>query len=105
MRAILVLIVVILLLALVGWIRFIDTPQQSTISIEKETIKQDTGRMVERGNEFVNQTRRAVGTETAPAATPPSVVEQSPPTSEGTPIAPPVQTEQPAAVPPTTTVR
>jgi hypothetical protein len=107
MRAILILAVVVLLLVLVGWIRFNNTPQQSTISIEKEVIKQDTDRMVERGNEFLDDTGRAAGTETAPTTAPQPAppVEPSPPPTDVTPAPLPVEPEQPAAAPPTSTVR
>jgi hypothetical protein len=107
MRVLLVLAVAVLLLVLVGWIKFNNTPQQSTISIEKETIKQDTDRIVERGNEFLDDTRRAAGTE-APPDTPPQParpVETSPSSTDVTPAAPPAEREQPASAPPTTTVR
>jgi hypothetical protein len=105
MRVILILAVVVLLMALVGWIKFSNTPQQSTISIEKETIKQDTDRVVERGNEFLEDTRRATGTEAAPTTpTQPAPVEPAPPTDVA-PAPPPVEREQPATAPPTSTVR
>jgi type IV secretory pathway VirB10-like protein len=105
MRVILILAVVVLLMALVGWIKFSNTPQQSTISIEKETIKQDTDRVVERGNEFLEDTRRATGTEAAPTTpTQPAPVEPAPSTNVA-PVPPPVEREQPATAPPTSTVR
>jgi hypothetical protein len=107
MRAILILAVVVLLMVLVGWIRFSNSPQQSTISIEKETIKHDTDRMVERGNEFLDDTRRAAGTETQATTEPQPVppVELSPLPTDVTPAPISVEREQPAAAPPSTTVR
>lgn len=52
MRVLLVL-VVILLMAFAGWIRFSNSPQESTISIDKETIKQDTESVVDRARQAV----------------------------------------------------
>jgi hypothetical protein len=97
-RVLLILIVVVLLLALVGWIKFGNTPQQSTISIEKETIKQDAEKMVERGNVFVEDARQAVGTEAGESDG--AVGDKtSPPTSAAPPTEPAEPNAQPPAAP------
>ncbi len=106
MRALLILLVVVLLLAVVGWIRFHDSPQRSTISIEKEEIRQDTEGMVERGNEFLENTRQAVDTDAsqtdgaapngAPIESPPAATDAAPP---------PAETREPVAQPPVTPLR
>jgi hypothetical protein len=102
MRGILILVVIVVLLAFVGWIKFSNTPQQSTITIDKEAVKEDTNRMVERGNEFVDQTRHAVGTERGATFQPVPPSDATRPTAE-TP--PPGVSEQPAAATPDQTVR
>jgi hypothetical protein len=102
MRGILILVVIVVLLAFVGWIKFSNTPQQSTITIDKEAVKEDTNRMVERGNEFVDQTRHAVGTERGATSQPVPPSDATRPTAE-TP--PPGVSEQPAAATPDQTVR
>ena len=110
MRALFVVVVAVLILALVGWIKFHNSPDQSSIIIDKNAIKQDTEGAVERGNEFLNNARHAVGSNTpnstvAPQAAPPS--EPSPqPTKGVTPnTVPPVHPEQQEGEPSSTTVR
>lgn len=103
MRALLVLAAVILLLSLVGWIKFRDSPQRSTITIEKEAIKEDTEGMVERGNEFLEGTRHAIGSDAAApdaARQPGTTGEAPPPTTEAVP--PRTVPDQPAIKPPAT---
>jgi hypothetical protein len=106
MRALLILIVVVLLLALVGWIKFSNTPHESTITIDKEAVKQDTDQMVERGNELIDETRQAVGTggEGTPQPVPPSDSTQ-PTTETPQPAPPPAGSGEPAAAPPGQPVR
>src|SRR5262245_16766162 len=110
MRALLVVVIAVLVLALVGWIKFHNSPDQSSIVIDKNAIKQDTEGAVERGNEFLNSARHAVEPDTpnstvAPQPVPPS--ESSAPAINGvTPnSAPPVRVEQPVGQPSSTAVR
>lgn len=91
MRVVLALAAAVLLLMLVGWIKFQNTPERSTITIEKGAIRADTEGMVHKGHEFIDEAREAVGVDrrvSSPAA------ESEPP------AAPPLDSPEPTAVAP-----
>jgi cytoskeletal protein RodZ len=77
-RVLLILVVIVALMALVGWIKFRNSPQESTITIEKETIQQDAKKIVDRGNEFVEDARKSIGIDEAETN---GKVAESPPSS------------------------
>lgn len=52
MRGILALVVVVLILALVGWITFGNNANEATISIDKQKVKQDVDRIKQSGAEL-----------------------------------------------------
>jgi len=110
MRALFVALLAVLVLALVGWIKFHNTPDQSSIIIDKNAIKQDTEGAVERGNEFLNNARHAVGSDTpdltvAPQAVPPSETSPQPTNGLSPNSAPSVRPEKPTREANNTTVR
>ncbi|HVT28920.1 MAG TPA: hypothetical protein VHE81_12975 [Lacipirellulaceae bacterium] len=55
MRAILILIAVVLLLALVGWISFSKGPNQASINLESGKIRQDTEHAMQKGGELLQK--------------------------------------------------
>ena len=99
MRALLVLAVILLLLFVVGWITVGDSPDRSTINLEKQEIREDTAGMVEQGNEFLDKAREAVTSDAATLDAAPAPVDPSDPIA-----APPlVETDEPTPQPPLST--
>jgi hypothetical protein len=60
MRGLLALVVIVLILAVVGWISFGNKANEATITIDKEKVKQDVERIKESGKELGDQIERAV---------------------------------------------
>lgn len=63
MRVLLIFVAIVVLLALVGWISFSNDPGRSSINLETQEIREDTGEMMHKGSELL---REAEG-EVAPA--------------------------------------
>jgi hypothetical protein len=55
MRAVLVLLAVVLLLAVAGWISFSQAPGRSSINLETEKIRSDTGEAMESGADILHK--------------------------------------------------
>jgi hypothetical protein len=55
MRAVLILIAIVLVLALVGWISFSKGPERSSINVEMERIRTDTNEAVRSGGELLHK--------------------------------------------------
>jgi hypothetical protein len=81
MRAIIILAVIVLLMGLVGWITFSDTPGRSSINIETDKIERDaenaaesTGEMLESGARVLTGDKELdeepINTEPSPTETP-----------------------------------
>jgi cytoskeletal protein RodZ len=60
MRALILLVVVILVLALAGWISFSKSPDRSSINLETQQIQQDTDRALESGSNLLREAGEAV---------------------------------------------
>jgi hypothetical protein len=60
MKAILILIVIGLILALIGWISFRKDDNGATMRIETDRIERDTGEAVDRGRELIEDARREI---------------------------------------------
>jgi hypothetical protein len=69
MRAIALLIVAVVILALVGWITFNVSSDRAGVNIETEKVEQDTESLIEAGRELVNDAGEALedATEEGPA--------------------------------------
>ena len=57
MRALIFLAVIVLVLALVGWISFSKGPDRTSINIESDKIRQDTKQVMEAGAEAASTKR------------------------------------------------
>jgi hypothetical protein len=57
MRALILLVIVILALALAGWISFSKSPDRSSINLETQQIQQDTDRALESGSNLLRNAR------------------------------------------------
>jgi hypothetical protein len=66
MRAILVLLAVVLLLAVAGWVSFNQGPDRSSINLETEKIRSDTNEAVETGAEILHKAGDKLDQEVAP---------------------------------------
>lgn len=60
MRALILLVVVILILAVVGWISFSKSQDRSSINLETQQIRQDTDRALESGSNLLREAGDAV---------------------------------------------
>jgi len=63
MRAIILLVVIVLVLALIGWISFSKGPDRSSINIESGRIRQDTKEVMESGAQMLHKAGDKVETE------------------------------------------
>lgn len=65
MKGILITVIIVLILALVGWISFSNNDSAATISIDKQEIKQDVqdaaGEIREATNEVIDAAQDAAG--------------------------------------------
>ncbi|MEX0610584.1 MAG: hypothetical protein WD738_15155 [Pirellulales bacterium] len=66
MRALIILAAVVILLALVGWITFNSEPGRSSINLETEEIREDTGEMMRSGSELLRDAKEEITDETRP---------------------------------------
>lgn len=55
MRALIVLAVIVLVFALVGWISFSKGPERTSINIESDKIRQDTKQVMESGAQVLHR--------------------------------------------------
>jgi hypothetical protein len=60
MRILILLIALVVVLALVGWVTFSDEPGRSSINIETEEIRQDTGEVMHEGSELLQDAEEKV---------------------------------------------
>jgi hypothetical protein len=71
MRALLILAAVVLLLAVAGWITFSSDAGRSSINLETEEIREDTGEVMRSGSELLQKAEEEITEEPAPdGATP-----------------------------------
>jgi hypothetical protein len=72
MRVLLLLVALVVLFALVGWVTFSSDSGRSSINIETDEIRQDTGEVMHKGSELLEQAEEEVTPEEEshePAAT------------------------------------
>lgn len=60
MKAILVIVAIVLILAVIGWISFGTNGDRASMTIESDRIRHDTREAAERGREAVNKARRSL---------------------------------------------
>jgi hypothetical protein len=60
MRAILIILGLVVLFALVGWITFSDDDGRASINLETKEIRQDTGEMMDKGSELLEDAEQEV---------------------------------------------
>jgi cytoskeletal protein RodZ len=92
MRGIIILVLAILILVVVGWIRFDRQPDRSSIHLETQEIKEDTQKAIDQGADLLKETGEAIEP-TQPSTT------ASPEDSPADPTDPAVATE-PTVAPP-----
>jgi hypothetical protein len=65
MRALLLLVAIVLILAVVGWISFSSEPGRSSINIETDEIREDTGEVMREGSELLRNAEEEIRDEPA----------------------------------------
>lgn len=72
MRVLVILAAILVLFALVGWITFGNDAGRSSINLETEEIRKDTGEMMNKGSELLKNAEEEVApnSENEPSATP-----------------------------------
>jgi hypothetical protein len=70
MRALILLAVIVLVLALVGWISFNKGPDRTSINIESERIRQDTKQVMESGAQILHKAGDKAESSREPSHTP-----------------------------------
>jgi hypothetical protein len=55
MRVLIILVAVVALLALLGWITFSNDPGRSSINLETQEIREDTGEALHKGSELLKE--------------------------------------------------
>ena len=60
MRLLILFAALVLLFALIGWISFSSDPGRSSINIETEEIREDTGEMMHKGSELLQDAEEDV---------------------------------------------
>lgn len=63
MRTLLILAAVILIFAIVGWITFSDDSGRSSINLETTEIREDTGEMMRKSSELLQNAEEELTTE------------------------------------------
>ena len=66
MRLLLILAAVVLLLAVAGWITFSSDSGRSSINLETDEIREDTGEMMRGGSELLRDAEEEISEEPAP---------------------------------------
>jgi hypothetical protein len=92
MRGIIVLVLAILILVVIGWIRFDRQPDRSSIHLETQEIREDTQKAIDQGADLLQETGEAIE-----STQPPTTASPENPSAE--PTDPAVSTE-PTAAPP-----
>ncbi len=70
MRGLIILAAIAALLAVAGWITFSSDTDRSSINLETEEIREDTGQMMQSGSELLHDAEEELSEE--PADTPPA---------------------------------
>jgi len=60
MRALLIIAAIVILFALIGWISFSSGPGRSSINLETDEIRQDTGEVMHEGSELLRDAEEEV---------------------------------------------
>jgi hypothetical protein len=60
MRLIIILVAVLVLFALIGWITFSNDSGRSSINVETDEIRQDTGEMLNKSSELLKEAEEEV---------------------------------------------
>jgi hypothetical protein len=60
MRILLLLIALVIIFALVGWVTFSNEPGRSSINIETDEIRQDTGEVMHKSSELLQDAEERV---------------------------------------------
>ena len=82
MRALILLVAIVLVLAVAGWISFSKGPDRASINIESEKIRQDTKQVMESSAQVLHKAGDKVGDE---ANREPSRASEKPELAPGTP--------------------
>jgi hypothetical protein len=54
MRTVLILVLLVVVMVLLGWIRYSGTSQSATITVDKQEIRKDSDRAAEKVHDLVN---------------------------------------------------
>jgi hypothetical protein len=68
MRGLLILIVVIFVLVLVGWITFSRDSGRASINVETNEIREDTGELMQKGSEALQEAEEEISPDAKRAA-------------------------------------
>jgi hypothetical protein len=60
MRGLIIVIALVVLFALIGWITFSSDSGRSSINIETDEIRQDTGKVMHKGSELLKDAEEEV---------------------------------------------
>jgi hypothetical protein len=60
MRAVLLVVALLVLFVVVGWITFSKEPGRSSINLETDEIRQDTGEVMHQGSELLQEAEENV---------------------------------------------
>jgi hypothetical protein len=63
MRVVLIVIALVVLFALIGWISFSNDTGRSSINLETDEIREDTGEMMHKGSELLKEAEEEVAPE------------------------------------------
>ena len=66
MRALLIIVVLVVVLALVGWIRFSSPEGDPTIRVDSDKVKADTAVIVEKTKQAIDNTANKIEENTEP---------------------------------------
>jgi hypothetical protein len=66
-------VAIVILFVLIGWLTFTNEPGRSSINIETNEIRQDTGEAMRKGSELLRDAEEKVAPERAEEPAPPSV--------------------------------
>jgi hypothetical protein len=70
MRVLLVLIAIVALLAVAGWITFSNDAGRTSINIEKQEIREDTGEALHKGSELLQEAEKEIDEDENPNSDP-----------------------------------
>jgi len=57
-KTVFIVVLIVLAMALAGWITFHSTPTRTTVTIETSKIKEDSSQVLEKGEKIVEQASR-----------------------------------------------